>query len=163
MIRMKKLLGKKNVHFAFKISLILKGILALVEIAAGITSYFISQQFVLHLVKTVTRTELAEDPSDFLANFLLHSAQGISVSGQHFAAFYLLCHGIIKIWLIIGLWREKLAYYPASIAIFSLFIIYQVYRYSFTHSLLLLFITVLDGIVIWLTLREYQHLRSSRK
>ena len=156
---MKKLFDKNNVHVAFDISLTLKGAFALVEIAASIFAYVVTTQFLLDLVQAITRTELTEDPRDFVANYLLHAAQGLSVSSRHFTAFYLLSHGVIKLWLIIGLWQKKLGYYPASIAVFSLFIFYQLYRYSFTHSLSLLLITILDGVVIGLTWFEYQHLR----
>jgi len=156
---MKKLFDEKNVHVAFEISLMFKGAFALAEIAASIFAYFVTRQFLLDLVHVITRTELTEDPRDFVANYLLHAAQGLSVSSQHFAAFYLLSHGVIKLWLIIGLWRKKLGYYPAAIAVFGLFILYQVYRYSFTHSLSLLLITALDVVVIGLTWFEYRHLR----
>lgn len=154
-----KLFDETKVHVAFEISLTLKGAFALAEIAASIFTYFITGQFLLDLVQAITRTELAEDPRDFVANYLLHAAQGLSVSSQHFTAFYLLSHGVIKLWLIIGLWQKKRGYYPAAIAVFGLFILYQVYRYSFTHSLLLLLITALDVVVIGLTWFEYQHLR----
>jgi uncharacterized membrane protein len=156
---MKKLLDEKNVHLAFEVSLTLKGVFELAEIAAGLVTYLITPQFMLNLVQTITRTELTEDPRDFVATHLVHAAQGLSVSSQHFAALYLLSHGAVKLWLIIGLWRGKLAYYPAAIVIFGLFIVYQLYRYSFTHSPLLLFLTVLDGLVIWLTWAESRHLR----
>ena len=159
MAGIKKLLDEKNVHVAFEISLTLKGAFALAEIVASIFAYFVTKHFLLDLVHAITRTELTEDPRDFVANYLLHAAQGLSVSTQHFTAFYLLSHGVIKLWLIIGLWRKKLGYYPAAIAVFSLFILYQVYRYSFTRSLSLLLITALDAVVIGLTWFEYQHLR----
>ncbi len=155
----KKLFDEKNVHVAFEISLLFKGAFALVEIAASIFAYFVTTQFLLDLAKVITQTELTEDPRDFVANYLLHAAQGLSVSSQHFTAFYLLSHGAIKFWLIIGLWQKKLGYYPAAIAVFGLFILYQIYRYSFTHSLSLLLITALDVAVIGLTWFEYQHLR----
>ena len=140
-------------------SLALKGAFAAAEIAAGLLTYLVTPQFVFDLVWTITRTELTEDPRDFVATHLLHAAQNLSVSSQRFAAFYLLSHGVVKLWLIIGLWRERLAYYPAAIAVFGLFITYQMYRYSFTRSPLLLLITILDGVVIWLTWTEYRHLR----
>lgn len=159
MTGIKKLFDEKNMHVAFEISLMLKGAFALAEIAAGIFAYFVTRQFLLDLVHAITRTELTEDPRDFVANYLFHAAQDLSVSSQHFTAVYLLSHGVIKLWLIVGLWRKKLGYYPAAIAVFSLFILYQVYRYSFTHSLSLLLITVLDIIVIGLTWFEYRHLR----
>ncbi len=159
MTGIKKLFDEKNVHVAFEISLMLKGAFALAEIAAGLFAYFVTREFLFNLVNIITRAELTEDSRDFVANFLLHSAQGLSVSSQLFTAFYLLSHGVVKLWLIIGLWRKKLGYYPAAIAVFSLFILYQVYRYSFTQSLWLLLITVLDVFVIALTWFEYQHLR----
>ena len=159
MTGIKKLFDENNVHVAFETSLTLKGAFALAEIAASIFAYVVTTQFLLDLVHAVTRTELTEDPRDFVANYLLHAAQDMSVSSQHFAAFYLFSHGAIKLWLIIGLWREKLGYYPAAIAVFGLFILYQIYRYSFTHSLSLLLITALDVVVIGLTWFEYQHLQ----
>jgi len=159
MAGIKKLFDEKNVHVAFEISLMFKGAFALAEISASIFAYFTTRQFLLDLVQAITRTELTEDPRDFVANYLLHAAQGLSVSSQHFTAFYLLSHGVIKLWLIMGLWQKKLGYYPAAIAVFGLFILYQVYRYSFTHSLSLLLITALDVVVIGLTWFEYRHLR----
>ena len=87
----------------------------------------------------------------------------MSVSGQRFAAFYLLGHGVVKLWLIIGLWRERLAYYPIAIGVFALFIVYQVYRYSFTRSVLLLLITLVDVVVIWLVWMQYHDLRQIRR
>ncbi len=162
MFGIKKLFEEKNVHALFELSLILKGILALFEIAGGILAYFISQQFLLNLVFVITQGELTEDPQDALANFLLHSTQGFSLSAQHFVALYLFGHGLIKLFLIIGLLREKLWYYPTALIVFGLFIVYQLYRWSFTHSLWLLFITVLDAVVIWLTWHEYRYMRKNR-
>jgi len=156
---MKQLLDKANVRAAFRMSLVLKGAIALAEVAAGSLAYLVTPQFVLNLVQTITRTELTEDPRDFVANHLLHAAQDMSVSGQRFAAFYLLGHGVVKLWLIIGLWRERLAYYPIAIGVFALFIVYQVYRYSFTRSVLLLLITLVDVVVIWLVWMQYRDLR----
>jgi uncharacterized membrane protein len=160
---MKQLLDQANVRAAFRMSLVLKGAFALAEVAAGSLAYLVTPQFVLNLVQSITRTELTEDPRDFVGNHLLHAAQGMSVSGQRFAAFYLLGHGVVKLWLIIGLWRERLAYYPIAIGVFGLFIVYQMYRYSFTRSVLLLLITLVDVVVIWLVWMEYRNLRQIRR
>ena len=159
MTNVKQLLNEKNVHIAFETSLAFKGVFALAEIATGIFAYFVTQQFLIGMVNIITRAELTEDPRDFVANYLLHAAQELSLSSQRFTSLYLLSHGVVKLWLIIGLWRKKPSYYPAAIAVFGLFILYQAYRYSFTHSLGLLFLTVLDAFVIGLTWLEYQHLR----
>jgi uncharacterized membrane protein len=159
----KKLFEEKNIHLAFDISLLFKGVLAVFEVIGGILAYFVSQQFLLQIVSAITQEELTEDPRDFIANYLVHSVQYLSISAEHFAAFYLLAHGIIKLWLIVGLLRKKLWYYPTAIIVFSLFIIYQLYRFNFTHSIWLLLITIVDIIVIWLTWHEYKYLRHSPK
>lgn len=156
-----RFLEEKNIHFAFEISLFLKAAFAVAEIVTGIGVYFVTQQFVFRLVERIMRAELLEDPRDLVANYLFQSAQHFSVSTRNFTALYLLSHGVIKLWLIIGLLRAKLSYYPVAIAVFGLFIIYQVYRFSATHSLWLLLITTVDVLVIGLTWHEYDYLRRS--
>jgi uncharacterized membrane protein len=155
-----RFLEEKYLHLVFEASLVLKAVFAVAEILAGIGAYFVTQQFLFRLVERMTREERLEDPRDFIANYLFQSAQHFSVSTRRFTAVYLLSHGVIKLWLIIGLLRQRLWYYPVAIAIFSLFIAYQLYRYSLTHSLWLLLITVVDVVVIVLTWHEYRYLRA---
>jgi uncharacterized membrane protein len=153
-------LEEKYLHRVFEVSLVLKAVFAVAEILAGIAAYFVTQQFLFRLVERMTREELLEDPRDFIANYLFQSAQHFSVSARHFTAVYLLSHGVIKLWLIIGLLRQKHGYYPVAMAIFGLFIVYQLYRLSLTHSLWLLVITAVDVLVIGLTWHEYRYLRA---
>jgi uncharacterized membrane protein len=157
-----KLLSEKTVHLVFEVSLWLKGLFAFSEIVAGIATYVVSRQFLLDLVWWVTRDEFAEDPHDLVANLLLHTVQTLSVSTQTFAAIYLLAHGAIKLWLIVGLLRQKFRYYPMAIVIFFLFIVYQLYRYTFTHSVWLLIVTA-DVVVIGLTWHEWHYLRGASR
>jgi uncharacterized membrane protein len=154
-----RLFSERNIHLAFAVSLRLKGLFALSEIAAGVAAFFVSQKSLLSVMLWVTKEEFAEDPHDFVANFLLQSVQNLTISAQHFAALYLFAHGLIKLWVIIGLLREKLWYYPVAIVVFALFIAYQLYRYAVAHSVWLLLITALDVVVIGLTWHEYRYLR----
>jgi len=152
-------LDEKTFRLLFRTSLLLKGAFSLLEIAGGILAYFVSQQYLLRLVTMVTQEELTEDPRDFVAQFLVQSAQQLSVSAQHFAAFYLLSHGIIKTVLIAGLLRERLWYYPLSMLVFGIFVAYQLFRFQVTHSIWLMAITILDIVVIAMTWHEDQFLR----
>jgi uncharacterized membrane protein len=52
--------------------------------------------------------------------------------------------------------RNKLWAYPASLVILSLFIAYQVYRFSYTHSVGLVVLTAFDLIVMVLIWHEYR-------
>jgi uncharacterized membrane protein len=152
------LFEEKHIHELFVVSLWAKGLFALSEIIGGIAAFFVTKQFLLDIAVWVTKREFVEDPHDLVANLLLHGVQSLSIGMQAFAAVYLLVHGVIKLWLIIGLLREKLWYYPAGLAIFGLFIIYQIYRYTFTHSILLLLVTLIDAVVIGLTWHEWRYL-----
>ncbi len=155
----KSLFDEKYLHRFFQISLLVKAIFAAGEILAGFAAYLATPGLELRLIASITRAELAEDPRDFIGNYLVDWAQHLSVSTQRFVTWYLLSHGIIKLWLIIGLLRERLWYYPIALIVFGLFILYQLYRFSFTHSLSLLLITAVDVVVIGLTWHEYRYLR----
>jgi uncharacterized membrane protein len=149
----------KGVHEAFIASLILKALNAVIEIAGGTLIFIISQERIIKIVLYLTREELSQDPQDLVANYLITSANSFSLSAKHFVAFYLLSHGLIKLGVIIGLLKKKLWAYPAAFAVFSLFIVYQLYRYFHTHSLWLLFLATFDLIVIWLILIEYRNFK----
>lgn len=156
---MNRLFAEKNVHRAFEASLILKGIFAILEIVAGVLVYFVSQQFLLKLILALTDQEFIDDPDDRLARYLIQFAQEFSVNSRLFTSFYLLSHGVLKLFLIVGLMRRKLSFYPAAILVFALFIAYQLYRFTYTHSIWLLVLTLLDLVVIWLTWHEYEFMR----
>lgn len=154
---------EKTLHLAFELSLWCKGAFALLEIIAGVAAYFVPPQRVLTLVLWVNKEEFVEDPRDLVVNLLLSTVQHLPASAEKFAAIYLLGHGVIKLWLIAGLLQKRLWLYPAAMSIFGLFIVYQLYRYTFTHSVWLLLVTALDVLVIVLTWHEYRHIKSERR
>jgi len=151
-------LNETYIHRVFDISLILKGILSVIEVIGGCVVLWINQQFVLNFVLAFTADELSDDPNDFWANFLVHGAQSFSISSQHFLSFYLLSHGIIKGLLVLALFREKLWSYPLAMVIFSLFGGYQIFEFTRTGSVWLLALTVLDICIIILTWHEYRYM-----
>jgi len=149
----------EQVHRAFRLSVLLKGAHALIECIGGLALALISTQTVIGLVRAVTQEELVEDPHDFLAGHLQAWAQGYSLQSKHFYAFYLLSHGLVKVLLVIGLLRGKAWSYPASLVVLGLFILYQLYRYSYTGSVGLLVLTAFDVVVMGLIWWEYRLVR----
>ncbi|MDA8388545.1 MAG: DUF2127 domain-containing protein [Nitrospiraceae bacterium] len=147
------------VHKGFEIGILLKFIDGIFEVTGGMALVWLSPQTLKGFVRAITRHELSEDPRDLVANFLVRSAGHFSVSAKVFVSVYLLSHGIIKIALVLSLWRRKLWSYPAAIVFFILFIIYQVYRYTYHHSAWLVLLSILDVIVVMLTWMEYGNLR----
>lgn len=154
-----RLEDEKTFWRIFEISLWIKAAFALIEVLGGIAAYFVPHEFLVHIASVVTQGELAEDPHDLVANFLLHATERLSISAQHFAAIYLFGHGVIKLWLVVGLLRRRLWYYPTALIAFGLFIVYQIYRFAFTHSAWLLAVTAVDLVVVALTWHEFRYLR----
>ncbi|MGQ0486711.1 MAG: DUF2127 domain-containing protein [Hyphomicrobiales bacterium] len=151
--------NERFIHRVFEVSILLKGAHALVECIGGVALYAVSAATISSLVRNATQSELIEDPNDLVATYLPQAAQGLSLGSKEFYAFYLLSHGLVKLLLVIGLLRNRLWSYPASLAALALFIVYQLYRYSYTHALGLIVFTVFDVFVMALIWHEYRLVR----
>ena len=152
-------MNERRIHRIFEISLLLKGAHALIECIGGLALALVGTSTITGLVNALTQEELLEDPNDFVATRLLSLAQNFSVSTQRFYAFYLLSHGVIKAFLVVGLLRNKLWAYPVSLVVLGLFIVYQLYRFAYTHGFGLMVLTVFDVFVIGLIWHEYRLVR----
>jgi uncharacterized membrane protein len=141
----------------FKISLVLKGLDGILEVAGGILLLFLSPQAIDHLARVLTAHELSEDPHDLIARYLLHTTAHLNKGITIFGAVYLLSHGIAKIVLVALVLRDKLWAYPWLIALLLAFIGYQLYRITAVHfSAGLTALTIFDAFLVWLTWREYR-------
>ena len=136
---------EKRIHQVFVVSVLAKGAHALIEIAGGLALYLFSTDAIARWLDEIDRHDWV--------------ARHFPLSEQHFYAFYLLSHGLVKSVLVVGLLREKLWAYPASFAVFGAFIAYQLYRFSYTHEIALIFLSIFDLFVIYLAVHEYRLLR----
>ncbi|MGH3338865.1 MAG: DUF2127 domain-containing protein [Propionibacteriaceae bacterium] len=142
--------------YVFEIGIVFKGIDGLMEIGGGILLLLVTPAEISGLVHTLTQHELSQDPRDFVASRLLHTANGLTRPGLLFGAGYLLVHGIVKVVLVLALLRNKLWAYPWLIGVLLIFIGYQVYRIVLSPTLGLAALTGFDIVIVALTWREYQ-------
>lgn len=149
------------VHVLFDISVISKGLDGVLEIVGGALLLSISPTKIHNVMRILTQHELSEDPHDLVATYLLNSTQHLSDGAQGFAAIYLLWHGVVKVALVTALLLRQRWAYPTAILAFLVFLTYQLYRYSHTHSPELVVLSVVDVLVIALTWLEYKRLRTS--
>ncbi len=147
---------QKSLHTLFLISVWIKGVAGLLETIAGILCSFITPKALTSFVVSLTAPELSEDPSDWIASILRRAVQHVSADTTQFAAAYLIIHGLIKLFLVTGLSLGRLWAYPLSLWFLAAFIVYQCYRYTHTHSILLVLLTVFDLAVAFLIWSEYQ-------
>ncbi|HET6863850.1 MAG TPA: DUF2127 domain-containing protein [Candidatus Saccharimonadales bacterium] len=142
---------------AFRISLYGKGLDGLLETLGGILLLLVSPNQINHLARWLTQGELSQDPHDFIAHHILKTAHHLTGSSLVFGAAYLLSHGLVKVFLVFMVLRDKIWAYLALIGVTGLFVIYQLYRLivdKFSVSLLLL--TLFDLLIIYLTQKEYR-------
>ena len=65
--------------------------------------------------------------------------------------------------LAAGLLPGKLWAYPTALTVLGVFLGYQIYRLSHTHSLGLAFLSLLDLAILALIWRDYQYLKARRR
>lgn len=153
---MRKVSIKKIIDRTFEIGILIKSFFGFFEVLTGII-FAISDRFIMNnFIILMAQQEIADDPNDFVANFLIKSASSIANGSQIFAVIYLIFHGVVNISLAIALLKNKIWAYPWAMAGFGFFIIYQVYRYFHTHSFLLLLLTLFDIFIIFIILLEYR-------
>lgn len=148
-------------HKGFEVGILLKAIDGVLEIIGGILLIFLNPSRLNKLVAWLTQRELSEDPRDVVANFLLRLSSKFTVSVEYFGVFYLVSHGIVKLVLIIFLWKRKPWAYPLTIVSLILFIIYQIYRYTLQPSSGLVILTIFDIVMIILTFIEYKRIKNA--
>lgn len=152
----------KIVHMLFDFGVIAKGIDGTLEIIGGALLLVVQPDQLRLVARVLTLHELTEDPRDVVANYLWHASQHLTPRAATFGALYLLWHGGVKVGLVTALLLRQGWAYPAAIAAFSLFLVYQLYQYAHTHSPELLVLSVLDILVILLTGLEYRRRGASR-
>ncbi len=147
---------EQKLHLLFDISLIAKGLHAILEIIGGIVTFFLTPDFLTKVVLYFVQEDANDNSGGYISTHLLHFLQNYSVNTEHFIAIYLLSHGIVKAFLVYNLLKEEMWAFPTAIVVFSGFGIYQIYRYTHTHSIMLLVLTVVDLLVILLAWHEWK-------
>ena len=141
--------------------MLIKGIDGGLELVGGLLLILPSPAAINRVVFFLVEGELKEDPTDLIANLLLHTTRS-AIQVRVPASVFLIVHGIVKLVLVGGLATNRLWSYSVAILVFAGFTIYQLYQLSQQYSLFLVTVTVLDVMVILLVIAEYRHMRFAR-
>nr|WP_274635635.1 DUF2127 domain-containing protein [Microbacterium bovistercoris] len=132
------------------------------ELAAGIPALFISHVQLVALVRALTAGELAEDPHDLIANFVLHVSSTLSPDAMLIAGVYLVVHGAVKLAIVTALLLGSRRIYPWVLGALGVLLVVQIVDLALRFSVGVLLLTALDVVIIWLTAREWRHRRTLR-
>lgn len=149
-------------HDSFRVGITLKGLDGILEVLASVALYSISPAKMTELVRRLVEHMVARMPNGYLAAHLIAASQKMNNDSREFAVFYLLTHGLVKVVLVVCLWMNKLWAYPLTIAVFGLFMLYQMGRFAHTHSIAMVLLTLFDAVVIYLTWMEFQQQKKRR-
>lgn len=152
----KKNPAEKQWHKIFEFGILLKAINGTLELISSLVILFTSQATFLEVFLRLSRGELIKEPNDRFIAWVTFWLQHISSDTKTFAAIYILLHGIINIYLAIQLYREKIWAYKLAIGFILVFMFYQIYRITLTHSLVLMLITIWDVVFIGVIWHEYK-------
>lgn len=156
-------LREKILHHLFQIGVLLKGVDGLFETIGGFVFVCVTSHEIRHVVFWLTQDTLLEDPDDWIAHSLRHAFVHFSDGRKILVGAYLLGHGIIKLLLVVGLWRVKLWVFPVALAVLGGFVGYQVYHLTSHPSVGLSVLTLIDVIIAALVWHEFRsHLRRNR-
>ncbi len=140
----------------FEIGIILKGLDGLVEITGAALLLLVSSATIDRFTTLITKNELDKDPNDFIATHILQYSHELTNGSRVFAIAFLLSHGFIKVVLVVGLLRSLAWAYPFAFVTLGAFIVYQLYRIAVHPTFGMIFLTIFDAFIVWLTWREYQ-------
>lgn len=144
-------LSHKKLHTLFLATVFINGVIAILDIGAG---FFFALQstitpLLLHIATYGTIFET-------IVTFILSMSSKIQTIG----AFYFFSHGLVKLFLVWGLWKAKLWAYPVAIAFLGLFSVYQIYELSLHYSTILFAFLIFNTIVMFLVWKEYRYVQT---
>lgn len=153
--------ARRILHRFFELGILIKGVDGGLELVGGLLLVFLSPAAINRVMFFFVEGELKEDPTDLVANLLLHTTRS-AIEAKVPASVFLIVHGIVKLVLVGGLATNRLWSYPAAILVFAGLTMYQLYQLKQQYSLFLETVTVLDVIVILLVIAEYRYMRIAR-
>jgi uncharacterized membrane protein len=148
-------------HGLYLSGVALKGLDGLIELISSALLLVTTNATLKKIADSIANDELTEEPSNHLAAHFKQAADHLSKNSQHFAALYLAAHGLIKIILVVGLWRKWRASMPAALILLSLLIAYQIWRIAHAPSVVLAILTAIDLVIVYFIWQEWRSRRAN--
>lgn len=133
------------------------------EIIISLFFFFAKSNILAQIIPFLFHKELLEDSQDLIANYFLNISHNTLPDTQLFIAIYLAIHGLIKIALVLALNSRNYLAYKISEIVLIIFVTYQFYRFSHTHSSILLIFTLIDIVIIFLIHSEAKNLPKKKR
>lgn len=146
-----------TVHNAYLVAIAIKGFDGAVEMLLGIIVAVLGRHGLYNLLISLAAPELENHPYGRIAHFVHRTADGLIHASHGFIVFYLLVHGILKLGIAIGLFRERTEWiFPVGSVVLAGFIVYMSLSLAAHWSYWLLAFAIFDSITLALVLNEWR-------
>ncbi|MBW4061978.1 DUF2127 domain-containing protein [Candidatus Saccharibacteria bacterium] len=140
----------------FYISLIIKGVDAVLQLVGGVLLLTLRSTQVDSAVRFLADHSYGGDLDDALfrhaSGYLSHLTGGTI----RFVAIYIIVDALLKLILIHEIFHKRYWAYIGLISILSVLVVYQTYRIILNHSVILMVLTAFDLVIIYLSAHEYR-------
>lgn len=147
-------------HKMFVLTLVSKAILGLLQLGTAVALILGFADHLPALVQWLFKAELAENPTDFLANKVISLVGVLPQTDLTFYKVYFTAHGVLHLGVVAALLYGASWAYHVGVGVLVVFVIYQIFEWFHVGGLMLVVLTIIDVLVIYLTVLE--HGRSRR-
>lgn len=141
----------------YDIGIAIKGFDGTVELIAGILLWVAPG--LLHRTLQALLGEAREGNSrmmQFVADNIGRIDADLAKSGLVIVIFFLIMHGVVKVGLVICLFKKWHWAYPWAIGVLGAFLVYQVYVFVKHPTFAMAVFSLLDAVIVWLVYKEYR-------
>lgn len=147
-------------HKLYIVTLVSKAFLGLVQlVTAAALILGVTDQFPA-FAQWVFKAELAENPTDFLANKIISAVGLLPQTDLSFYKIYFTAHGLLHIGVVAALLYGANWAYHVGVGVLAVFVAYQTYEWFHVGGVMLVVLTVIDLFVIYLTVLEHRRTES---
>ncbi len=148
-----------NLSFLFRLSMWWRIIYGVIRVIVGVSFLRFVDQPLTDFVYLLMSHEILGRTGDAVLEkiYLLFQTHEFTVT--YFIAVYFIFWGVIEIVLSFCLLRKVPTAFPIAMGLIIIFIMYALFRYIHTHSLVLLCVIVIDIGILYLINHEYRGLR----
>lgn len=143
-------------HLAYLVAIAIKGIDGLIEFVAGVLIAALGSHELYRFAVWATAPELARHPGSHTIHAIRHGAYHLTHGPHRFAIIYLLCHGLLKIGLVINLFIEHMWIFPVSLVVLLGFIGFMGVKLAAHWSPWLFAFALFDTLTVALVVNEWR-------
>ncbi len=145
--------------FLFRLSMWWRIFYGVLRLVLGITMLRIVGQPLSQFVYTLMSHEISGRKGDAVLEMLYRLFEIHHVTASYFIAGYFIFWGTIEIFLSICVLKGIKSAFPITMGLIVLFICYGIFRFTHTHSLILLSVIIIDFGILYLINNEYKKIK----